>query len=47
MRLRGKETGARIGKQAELFGLHPAGKGEPWMPFEEEHKHDQSGALER
>lgn len=37
----------RIGKQAKLFGLHPAGKGKPWMPFEEDHKHDQSGTSER
>ena len=30
----------RIGKQAKLFGLHPTGKGEPWMAFEDVHKHD-------
>lgn len=34
-------------KQAKLFGLLPVGKGEPWKPFEEDHKCDQSGALER
>ena len=30
----------RIGKQAKPFGLHPTGKGEPWMAFEDVHKHD-------
>ena len=37
----------RMGKQAKLFGLHPTGKGEHWMAFEDDHKHDQSGTLER
>lgn len=32
-----------IRKQAKLFGLHPVGKREPWKPFEEDQKRDQSG----
>lgn len=36
-----------IRKQTKLFGLRPVGKGEPWKPFEEDQKHDQSGTLER
>lgn len=37
----------RTGKQAKLFGLHPTGKGEPWVALEDDRKHDQSGTLER
>lgn len=32
-----------IRKQAELFGLHPVGKREPWKPFEEDQKCGQNG----